>query len=241
MPGLRSRLAVAAAVAAIGGTAGAADPEAIRSALQQHMDPANRITGVAATPYPGIYEVVINNAQIGYTDGLGSIFIGGPLLDMRTRVNVTRNRLLELRKVDFASLPLDKAIVKVKGSGERRIALYSDPDCPYCRQLEPELDKLTDVTIYTFLYPLTQIHPDAMRKATIVWCAPDRVRAWDDLMLRDILRAMLDRGADPDALDRAGKPALFWAAYYQRRDTAKVLVERGAAVGAMSLGHLIGE
>jgi thiol:disulfide interchange protein DsbC len=85
---------------------------------------------------------------------------------------------------DFSKLPLDKAMVKVKGDGSRKIAIFSDPDCPFCKRLEPELEKLDNVTIYTFLYPLTALHPDAMRKATMVWCSPDRQRAWDDLMLR---------------------------------------------------------
>jgi thiol:disulfide interchange protein DsbC len=85
--------------------------------------------------------------------------------------------------VDWAKLPLDKAIVKVKGKGERKVALFSDPDCPYCQQLERELMDVDNVTIYIFLYPLTTIHPDAERKARLVWCAPDRARAWDELML----------------------------------------------------------
>lgn len=178
---------VAAALFALAAPAQAADLEKLRAALQKHMSQGNRVTSVAPTPYTGIYEVVINNAQIGYTDELGQVYIAGPMLDMQNRVNITQNRLFELRKVDFKTLPLDKAIVKVKGNGERKLAVFSDPDCPYCKELEPELEKLKDVTIYTFLYPLTQIHPDAMRKATLVWCSANRTEAWDNLMLRDKL------------------------------------------------------
>jgi len=79
---------------------------------------------------------------------------------------------------------IDRAIVTVKGSGARKLAVFSDPDCPYCKQLERELDGISDVTIYTFLYPIVSLHPDAARKARLVWCASDRARAWSELMLR---------------------------------------------------------
>jgi thiol:disulfide interchange protein DsbC len=107
----------------------------------------------------------------------------GRLVDIRTHENLTDKRIAELSRVEFSTLPLERAIVTVKGSGARKLAVFSDPDCPYCKQLERELDGVGDVTIYTFLFPLTSIHPDAERKARLVWCAPDRARAWSELML----------------------------------------------------------
>ena len=86
-------------------------------------------------------------------------------------------------KTDFSALPFDKAIVKVKGDGSRKLAVFSDPDCPYCKQLEQELAGVTNVTVYTFLFPLAELHPDASRKARLIWCAPDKIKAWDELML----------------------------------------------------------
>ncbi len=156
----------------------------LQSALQGHLGAEAKVTAVRPTAYPGIFEVLMNGREIVYTDGSGQVLIAGPMMDLRTRSNVSERRLEELRKVDFGSLPLDKAIVKVKGKGTRKLAVFSDPDCPFCKRLEPELEKLDDVTIYTFLYPLAALHPDAMRKATLVWCSTDRQRAWDDLMLR---------------------------------------------------------
>lgn len=179
--------AVVVALAAVPAVAQKADLAKLREAMQSQIGSQGKITSVAATPYAGIYEVVINNSQIGYTDAKGQVFIAGNMFDFKTKTNLSERRLEELRKVDFSKLPLDKAIVKVKGNGARKIAVFSDPDCPFCKRLEPELDKLQNVTIYTFLYPLQAIHPDAMRKATLIWCSPDRQRAWDDFMLRDKL------------------------------------------------------
>jgi thiol:disulfide interchange protein DsbC len=160
---------------------------ALRETLRQRLPDGARIGEIRPSPQPGLLEVVVNDRDLIYVDARGDLGFVGRIVDLRTRTNLTQNRLLELRKVDFGKLPLDKAIVKVKGNGSRKVAVFSDPDCPFCQQLEPELDKLENVTIYTFLYPLTSLHPDAMRKAALVWCSPDRVKAWDDLMLRGIL------------------------------------------------------
>ena len=158
---------------------------ALRAVLKERLPPDARVGAIRPSPQPGLLEIVVNERELIYTDAKGDLAVFGRIVDLRTRTNLTQNRLLELRKVDFGQLPLDKAIVKVKGNGARKVAVFSDPDCPFCKQLEPELDKLDNVTIYTFLYPLPSIHPDAVRKATMIWCSPDRVKAWDDLMLRN--------------------------------------------------------
>jgi thiol:disulfide interchange protein DsbC len=71
----------------------------------------------------------------------------------------------------------------VKGNGSRRMAVFSDPDCPYCRKLQPELNKLDDVTIYIFPYPIASLHPDSERQSKLIWCSKDRVKAWEDVLL----------------------------------------------------------
>jgi thiol:disulfide interchange protein DsbC len=158
------------------------ETDRIRAALGGQF-PGAAIDSLRRLP-SGLYEVVLDRSEIIYVDAQAETAFVGRLVDLRTRTDLTEKRLAELRRVDFSRLPLDKAIVKVRGDGSRRIAVFSDPDCPYCKQLEPQLELLDNVTIYTFLLPLTALHPDAMRKATLVWCAPDRQRAWDDLMLR---------------------------------------------------------
>lgn len=84
--------------------------------------------------------------------------------------------------VDFSSLPLDLAIKRVKGNGQRKMAYLTDPNCGYCKKLENELRKVDNVTLYLFLYP---IFPGSDEKVKAVWCSRDRAAAWDDLMLNN--------------------------------------------------------
>jgi thiol:disulfide interchange protein DsbC len=123
--------------------------------------------------------------QIIYTDEKLTFLIAeGRLVDPKTKKDVTGERLEELTKIDFNSLPLDQAIKVVKGNGSRKLVVFSDVDCPYCKRLEQnELVNINDVTVYTFLYPLQQLHPDAPAKSKSIWCASNRVKAWQDWIL----------------------------------------------------------
>lgn len=145
--------------------------------------PGLKIESIRRLPQADLYEVVHNGRRIFYTDANGDLGLFGNLIDLKTRSNLTEARQDELNVVDFSRLPLDKAIVKVKGKGTRKVAVFSDPDCPFCKRLENELKSVDDVTVYVFLLPLPQLHPDAPRKARGVWCAADPVQAWDALML----------------------------------------------------------
>jgi thiol:disulfide interchange protein DsbC len=155
----------------------------IRAALTAAM-PGAKIKSITKLPYADLYEVVVNGSNVFYTDSKGQIGLFGNLVELKSRTNLTEQRRRELTAVDFSRLPLDKAIVKVKGNGSRKLAIFTDPDCPYCKRLEQDMKGITDVTVYVFLFPLAQLHPDAPRKAKAIWCAPDRVQAWDDLMLQ---------------------------------------------------------
>lgn len=159
------------------------DETAIRKAVQASY-PKARVESVTKTAYPGLYEIFLDG-QIVYTNESFTWFIvDGHLVDVKTRKELTSARLDELTKVDFDSLPLDQAIKVVRGNGSRKVVVFSDPDCPFCKKLEQkELLPLTDVTIYTFLFPLDGLHPDAANKARAIWCAPDRVKAWNDWIL----------------------------------------------------------
>jgi thiol:disulfide interchange protein DsbC len=127
--------------------------------------------------------------QIIYTDEKLTFLIAeGRLVDPKTKKDITGERLEELTRIDFNSLPLDQAIKVVKGNGSRKLVVFSDVDCPYCKRLERnELANITDVTVYTFLYPIEQLHPDAANKSKLIWCANNRVKAWEDWILRDQL------------------------------------------------------
>lgn len=158
-----------------------ADEKELRDAVTTAL-PGAKIGPITKLPYGDLYEVIINGVNVLYTDSKGQVGLFGNLVELKTRKNLTELRREELMVVDFSMLPLDKAIVKVKGNGSRKLAVFTDPDCPYCKQLEKELTNVTDVTVYIFLFPLTQLHPDASRKARAIWCSNDRVKAWDDLM-----------------------------------------------------------
>jgi thiol:disulfide interchange protein DsbC len=151
--------------------------------------PGTKINGIAKSPINGIFEVVTDGPQgplVIYSDDKGEHLLIGDLLNVQTKRNLTRERMDKLTEVKWENLPLGNAIKVVKGNGSRKLAVFSDPDCPYCRKAEAEFNKLDDVTIYNFAYPLP-MHPDAGRKAKLVWCSKDRAKAWQDLMLKGTL------------------------------------------------------
>lgn len=164
-----------------------ADEASLKKAVEAAY-PKMTVESIVKTPYAGLYEVYMNG-QIIYTDEKFSFLIAeGHLVDSKSKKDVTGERLADLSKVDFSALPLDQAVKVVKGNGSRKMAVFSDPDCPFCKRLEQnELVNITDVTIYTFLYPLEQLHPDAANKAKAIWCAADRSKAWQDWALNNQL------------------------------------------------------
>lgn len=178
------RTLLAISLAALG-TAHAADIDALRATLSERMKGV-QIGAISKLPYADVYEVVVNGHNIVYTDASGSVAWIGKLIDLKTRKDLAEQRKEDLLRVDFAALPLDKALVKVKGSGARKLAVFSDPECPYCQALEKELKLIDNVTIYTFLYPIAELHPGAAAKSHAIWCTEDRVKAWDELMLRGV-------------------------------------------------------
>ena len=196
-----------------------ADEASLKKAVEAAY-PKLKVDSVTKTPYAGLYEVFMGG-QIIYTDEKLSFLIAeGRLVDPKTKKDVTGDRLEELTKVDFNSLPLDKAIKVVKGNGSRKLVVFSDVDCPYCKRLEQnELSNVTDVTVYTFLYPLVQLHPDSAAKSKSIWCADNRVKAWQDWILNDKLPA--NTGTCEVPLEKVGElarkvgvnstPTLFFA------------------------------
>ncbi len=164
-----------------------ADEASLRKAIENAY-PKMTVESIVKTPYSGLYEVYMNG-QIVYTDDKFSFLIAeGRLVDSKTKRDITTDRLADLSKIDFDRLPFDQAIKVVKGNGSRKMAVFSDVDCPFCKRLEQnELSNITDVTIYTFLMPLDQLHPDAANKSKAIWCAADRTKAWQDWILNNQL------------------------------------------------------
>lgn len=156
---------------------------AIKAALlknyEQLIGPVDQVN---KSPIPGLYEVVTGD-HIFYTDKSGHYLIDGSLFDLQARRNITEARSRQLFAVDFNKLPLELAVKKVKGNGSRKMAYFTDPNCGYCKKLEHELQDVSDVTLYLFLYPIFE---GSAEKVQNVWCSADKVKAWDDLMLNGV-------------------------------------------------------
>lgn len=140
------------------------------------------ITQINKSPIAGLYEVVTPD-HIFYTDDSGQYLIDGSLFDIKNRRNITEARSRQLFAIDFSKLPLDLAVKKVKGNGSRKLAYFTDPNCGFCKKLERELQNVSDVTLYLFLYP---IFDGSAEKVQAVWCSKDKVKAWDNLMLNGV-------------------------------------------------------
>ena len=145
--------------------------------------PDLKIKGIKKTNFNDLYEIFLGDQIIYSDESFSFLIIEGRIVNPHSRVDLTNERLEELTRVNFNNLPFKKAIKVVKGNGKRRIAVFSDVDCPFCKKLEREtIAKLDNITVYNFLYPLA-IHPDAKSKSAQIWCAPDRVKAWNNAMV----------------------------------------------------------
>lgn len=153
----------------------------VKKLLEQKF-PGAQVGHVGKSGYLGLYEVQFDG-QMVYTDAHVAYVLVGSIYDTATKQNLSEERLRKLNRVAWDSLPFELAIKKVKGTGQRKLAIFSDADCPFCARLETELKGVDDVTIYTFLYPIDQLHPDAARKSKIIWCAPDKLKAWDEFFV----------------------------------------------------------
>jgi thiol:disulfide interchange protein DsbC len=166
--------------------AAAGTEEADVKRLMQDRFPGLEVSSISKSPYFGLYEVFAGD-QIVYTDAKVSYVMVGTVIDPITRVNLTEERMQALKAINVADLPIDQAIKIVRGNGARKFVVFSDADCPYCKQLEKTLEGMDNFTAYVLLYPIDQLHPDAARKSKIIWCSADRPKAWLDYMLKGTL------------------------------------------------------
>jgi thiol:disulfide interchange protein DsbC len=167
----------------LAGIGAQAQEAAIRKNLSERIPQLQKIDEISKTPVNGLYEVRVNGTDIFYTDADANYLIQGNLIDTRQRRNLTEERIDKLTAVNFDSLPLKDAFTVVRGNGKRKVAVFEDPNCGYCKRFERDLDKVTNVTVYTFLYPI--LSPDSAEKSKNIWCAKDKAKAWQDYMLRD--------------------------------------------------------
>jgi len=160
-----------------------AQEAAIRKNMAARLPQLKAIDEVRKTDIPGLFELRINGTEIYYTDAQANYLIEGNLIDTRNRRNLTEERVDKLSAIKFETLPLKDAFTIVRGNGERKMAVFEDPNCGYCKRFERDLQKVDNVTIYLFLYPI--LGADSTEKSKALWCAKDRALAWQEWMLRD--------------------------------------------------------
>jgi thiol:disulfide interchange protein DsbC len=170
----------------------------IRKTLKERMPHIHPIDEVKRTPMPGLFELRVDGSEIYYTDTGGNFLIQGHLVDTKTQRDLTEERIQKILAVDFKSLPFKDAIVMVRGKGERKMAMFEDPNCGYCKRFERDLQSIDNVTVYLFLYPI--LGKDSLDKSKAIWCSKDPAKAWQDLMLRD--QAPVPTGCDTAAVKR---------------------------------------
>ena len=194
-----------------------ADESTIRKVLAQQY-PGIAITSVQKTPYSGLYEVYLDG-QLVYVDDQAKYLFAGDIIDLKTRSSVTQARLNQLQAVKWETFPLNNALKTVKGRGERKLVLFSDVDCPFCRRFEAELAKVDNITVYTFLYPIAGLHPNAVQTSKQIWCAPDRNKAWNEYITKGTVPNNAGKCDNPvdetvalgGKLKVQGTPTLFFA------------------------------
>lgn len=155
---------------------------------------AERIT---KTTYGNLFEV-FTGGEILYTDEKVTFLLLGTLVDTQTRVNISEARLQKLNVINFNDLPFENAIKLVRGNGSRRMAIFADPNCGYCKRFEQDVNVMDNITAYIFAYPI--LAQDSIDKSKAIWCSTDRLKAWQDQMLRE--KAPTGKGTCDNPIDK---------------------------------------
>ncbi len=208
-------LLTAATLALLSLTAAAQEAD-IRKALGERIPQMDKIDEVRPTPMKGLYEVRIGT-DLFYTDAKGDYVIQGELIDTKVRRNLTEDRIQKLTAVAFSALPLKDAFTIVRGDGKRKVAVFEDPNCGYCKRFERDMQNVDNVTVHLFLYPI--LSPDSAEKSRNIWCSKDKAAAWQDYMIKD--KAPAAASCDTSAVQRnlalgkkykiTGTPTLIFA------------------------------
>lgn len=190
----------------------------IRKNLTQRFPELKAIDQVSKGPINGLYEIRVNGSDIYYTDADASHLVVGTIYDTQKHINLTEQRVNKFSAIKFDSLPFKDAFVIVRGNGERKLAVFEDPNCGYCKRFENDLQNVKNVTVYMFLYPI--LGPDSVEKSKSVWCAKDKSQSWQDWMLREQTPPSAAAACDTTALKRNvelgrtykinGTPTLFF-------------------------------
>jgi thiol:disulfide interchange protein DsbC len=196
-----------------------AQEAAIRKNLAKRLPEFKNIDEVVKLPMPGMYEVRINGTQIYYTDAQGDFLMQGNLVNTKSLRNLTKDKLDKVTAVKFEELPKKDSFTIVRGNGKRKIAVFEDPNCGYCKRFEKDFAEIDNVTVSVYLYPI--LGPDSKEKSKKIWCAKDREAAWHDWMMNQVASTGGIMPCDTTALDRnldygqryriEGTPTLFFS------------------------------
>jgi thiol:disulfide interchange protein DsbC len=191
----------------------------IRKNLAERLPSFPKVDEVTKTPVPGLFEVRVGGTEIFYTDAEANYLVQGSLIDTRAKRNLTEERVAKLTEIDFDSLPLKDAFTVVRGNGKRKVAVFEDPNCGYCKRFEADLQAVNNVTVYMFLYPI--LGPGSTERSKNIWCSKDRAKAWTDWMVKNTDTAAAAASCDSAALARnvefgkkhkiTGTPTLIFA------------------------------
>lgn len=176
-----------------------ADEAAIRKNLTARLPSLAPIDEISKTPLANLWEVRMGS-EIIYTDEQGLFVIEGQIVDLQKQINITQSRIAALTAFDFSTLPLKDAVVWKQGTGARKMVIFADPNCGYCKNFERELSSVQDITVYTFLIPI--LGGDSPERTTAIWCAKDRDVVWRNWMLNGIAPMPAAKNCDTSALER---------------------------------------
>ncbi|QWE08790.1 DsbC family protein [Polynucleobacter ibericus] len=161
-----------------------AQPEQqIKTEIQKKLGANAKVKSVSPAPVSGLYEVLVGN-DVFYTDASGKYLIQGEIIELATGKNITEQRQADLNRIKWSDLIPANAIKNVRGNGSRQLAVFSDPNCGYCKRLEKSLQQLDNVTIYTYLIPI--LSADSAQKSKQIWCSADQNKAYMDWMISGI-------------------------------------------------------
>ena len=224
---------------ACAGVAAMANEAVIRKNLVERIPQFQKIDEITKSAMPGLFEIRVNGTEIFYTDADANFLIQGSLIDTKQKRNLTEERIDKLTAIAFDTLPMKDSFTIVRGDGKRKLAVFEDPNCGYCKRFERDLQKVDNVTISMFLYPI--LGAESAEKSRNIWCTKDRTRAWQDWMIRDKASPAAAQGCDASALMRnvelgrkykiTGTPTLIFA------DGSRV----PGAIGAAQVEKLLAE
>jgi Protein-disulfide isomerase len=204
-----------------------ADEASVKKSVEAWM--GGKVDAVRKAGVLGLYEIQIGN-ELYYTDEKVSVLFDGNIIDTKTRKNLTQARINKLSAIKFADLPLELAVKTVRGDGRRVFATFEDPNCGYCKKLTKEMAGMDNVTIYTFLLPI--LSRDSAEKSRAVWCAADRAKAWNDLMVNGTVPAA-------GTCDAPIEKVVALAQKYNIRGTPTIFLSDGERIpGAVPVAQL---